>query len=186
MPSVMWVGSIYLVSEIGLAAFKRAKPDETRDADRGSLTMLWLVIGLSVFVAFAIPANAPSWSMQPAAAFASLGLIVFACGLLLRWYAIVYLGRFFTVNVAIASDHRVIDTGPYRYIRHPSYAGALMAFAGLGFCLDNWGSLAVVTVPPFVAFLFRIRVEETALGNALGEPYRDYRRRTKRLIPALY
>jgi protein-S-isoprenylcysteine O-methyltransferase len=186
MPIVMWIGLIFLASEAGLAAFKRAKPGETRSVDRGSLRTLWMVIAASVFVAFVIPANAPSWTMHPAAAFAALGVTLFGCGLLLRWYAIVYLGRFFTVDVAIAADHRVIDTGPYRYIRHPSYSGALMAFAGMGFCLGNWGSLAAATVPPFVAFLFRIRVEETALGQALGEPYRDYRRRTKRLVPTLY
>ena len=186
MTSVMWVGLIYLASEVGLAAFKRAKSDAARSADRGSLSTLWLVIVASVFVAFAIPENAPAWSMRGAAASTALGLVLFVCGLALRWYAIVYLGRFFTVNVAIAADHRVIDRGPYRYIRHPSYTGALMAFVGFGFCFGNWGSLAAVTLPPVVAFMYRIRVEEAALSAALGEPYRDYMRRTKRLIPALF
>jgi protein-S-isoprenylcysteine O-methyltransferase len=80
----------------------------------------------------------------PREVFVDGGAALFAAGLALRWYAIVYLGRFFTVNVAISKDHRLIDTGPYRFIRHPSYTGAIMAFVGVfasGFCLHNWASL---------------------------------------------
>ena len=61
-----------------------------------------------------------------------------------------------------------------------------MAFVGLGLCLGNWGSLAVLVVPVVPAFSWRIRVEEAALTRALGDAYRGYMRRTKRLIPALY
>ena len=186
MSIVMWVGLIYLTSEVGLGLSKRAKSGETRGADRGSLLMLWAVIIASVFSAFALRANVPAWNMQSVRVGTVVGLSLFACGLALRWYAILYLGRFFTVNVAIAADHRIIDGGPYRYVRHPSYSGALMAFAGLGCCLGNWGSIAAIMMPCFAAFMLRIRVEESALSHALGEPYRDYMRRTKRLIPAFY
>jgi len=90
------------------------------------------------------------------------------------------------VDVAIAADHRVIDTGPYRHIRHPSYAGALLAFAGYGICLGNWASLALVTVPIAWAFLRRIEVEEAALNGALGSAYAKYLGRSKRLVPFVY
>ena len=73
---------------------------------------------------------------------AGMAAAKFVVGIAIRWYAIVYLGRFFTVNVAIAADHRLIDSGPYRFVRHPSYIGALMAFLGLGLTLGNWVSLA--------------------------------------------
>ena len=62
------------------------------------------------------------------------GLVLFAAGLSLRWYSVVYLGRLFTYDVAIAADHRVVDSGPYRYIRHPAYSGSLLTFVGLGVC----------------------------------------------------
>jgi protein-S-isoprenylcysteine O-methyltransferase len=107
-------------------------------------------------------------------------------GLALRWYAIFYLGRLFTVNVAIAADHTLIDSGPYRTIRHPSYPGALLVFLGLGIPFGNWLSLIIVVVPTSLAFMQRIAIEQAALTRALGDSYLRYRARTKRLIPGVY
>ena len=114
------------------------------------------------------------------------GFLLFLGGLILRWYSIGYLGRYFTVDVSISAEHKLIDSGPYRYIRHPTYTGALLAFLGLGFCFGNWLSILFMTVPIIAAFLWRIRIEERALTDALGEDYRAYTQRTKRLIPFVY
>src|SRR5580658_4973318 len=156
-------GLAFLVSELGLALFKRAGRQGTREADQGSLRLLWTVIALSVFLAFTFARSLPAANFGPAPVISGLGDALFVAGIALRWYAIVYLGRFFTVNVAIAADHRLIDAGPYRYVRHPSYTGALMAFLGLGLCLDNWASLAALVVPVSVVFWWRMRIEEAAL-----------------------
>jgi len=180
------LGFIYVLSELGLALKKRAKADESRNVDRGSLTLLWIVIVASVTLAFNIAYALPAAGMSGDPTLRFLGIVVFAAGLAIRWYAIVHLGRFFTVNVAIAAGHRLIDTGPYRFVRHPSYTGALMAFLGLALCLANWASLAVMLVPVFLVFLRRMHVEEEALLQAFGNQYRDYMHRTKRLIPAVY
>ena len=198
------LGVVFLLSELGLAAFKRADKGEARAADRGSLRLLWMIIGVSVYLAYDLAYRLPSLSFAASTGDAAgggmtsvdhgagpglivfLGLGLFAAGLALRWYSIVYLGRFFTVNVAIAKDHRLIDGGPYRFIRHPSYAGALLAFAGMGVCLSNWASLVTILVPTFLVFSRRMRIEEDALAQGLGDTYRDYMRRTKRLIPAVY
>jgi protein-S-isoprenylcysteine O-methyltransferase len=180
------LGVLFMISEVGLAIFKRSRAGAARAADRGSLLQLWLVIIVSVNVAYWLSYRLPWLNLAPAAIFIDVGAVLFAAGLALRWYSIIFLGRFFTVNVAIATDHRLIDTGPYRFVRHPSYTGALMAFAGLGFCLCNWGSLAAMIVPTLLVFMRRMRVEEDALSQGLGDKYRDYMRRTKRLIPAIY
>jgi protein-S-isoprenylcysteine O-methyltransferase Ste14 len=180
------LGLIYVLSEAALAYKKRAKAGESRGADQGSLGLLWLVIVPSVTLAFNLVYLLPSAAMDAAPALRRLGIALFAAGLAIRWYAIVHLGRFFTVNVAIAANHRLVDTGPYRIVRHPSYTGALMAFLGLALCLANWASLASLLVPIFLVFRWRVHVEETALIDALGEPYRDYMKRTKRLIPGVY
>jgi protein-S-isoprenylcysteine O-methyltransferase Ste14 len=96
------------------------------------------------------------------------------------------LGRFFTVNVAIAKDHRVVSDGPYRFVRHPSYTGALVAFIGLGILVHNWMAALLLVVPITIMFLWRIHIEERALSAALGKAYTDYMARTKRLIPFVY
>jgi protein-S-isoprenylcysteine O-methyltransferase len=180
------LGLIYVLSELGLTLKKRAKAGESLGRDRGSLRLLWIVISLSALLAFNVAYAFPAARMGAGIVARYLGLALFVAGLAIRWYSIIHLGRFFTVNVAIAANHRLIDTGPYRFVRHPSYTGALMAFLGLGLCLDNWASLVVLVVPVFLVFLWRMRVEESALLQGLGDPYRDYMSRTKRLIPAVY
>jgi protein-S-isoprenylcysteine O-methyltransferase len=186
--AVSWLGYAYMISEAVLAMLRRSRRSDSRGADRGSLVLLWVVIVASITLAYSVAYGVPAGSIgaNAAPALRTAGLIVFVAGLALRWYAIIYLGRFFTVDVAIAADHRVIDTGPYRYVRHPSYSGALMAFVGLGLCLGNWASLACAVIPTSCVFLWRIRVEEAALLDGLGHEYRDYMSRTRRLIPAIF
>jgi protein-S-isoprenylcysteine O-methyltransferase len=181
------LGAIYTISEVGLSLLKRADRGASRLADRGSLLLIWGVILICVTVAFTLTRTLPSLGVGAAIVpLRFIGTALFAIGLTIRWYAIIYLGRFFTVNVAIAADHRLIDGGPYRFVRHPSYTGALMAFLGLGLTLGNWASIAALTVPIFLVFSRRIHVEEAALLQGLGSQYRNYMNRTKRLIPAVY
>jgi protein-S-isoprenylcysteine O-methyltransferase len=180
------LGAILAASEIGLALFKRAKSSHSAAADRGSLRLLWIVIVVSIGCAYRVRWLAPAFGLSPSPAISTAALVLFIGGLALRWYAIVYLGRYFTVDVAIAADHRVVDTGPYTYIRHPSYTGLLLEFTAMAVALCNWASLAVMMIPITLAFLWRIHVEENALTQALGAAYRDYARRTKRLLPAIY
>jgi protein-S-isoprenylcysteine O-methyltransferase len=184
-PIASVLGMLYLVSEIGLALFKRSGKSAA-DADQGSLGLIWSVIFASVTLAFVLQRALPQLDFTRASYAIPVGFVIFSAGIALRWYAIVYLGRFFTVNVAIAADHRLIDRGPYRLLRHPSYTGALLAFCGLGICLRNWAALAALTVPPLVVFLKRMRIEEDALLAAFGERYRDYMRRAWRLMPFIY
>src|SRR5262249_39315712 len=114
------------------------------------------------------------------------GLGVFALGLGLRIFSMIYLGRFFTPNVAIVTDHRLIDSGPYRFIRHPTYSGFLLIVLGLGLACANAASLAIMFIPVSAALLWRIQIEERVLTEAFGERYRAYASRTKRLIPFIY
>jgi protein-S-isoprenylcysteine O-methyltransferase len=181
------LGAIFVVSEITLSIRKRASSNESQLADRGSLRLIWIVISCSAFAAFFAGPALPQANIGALSRSARvLGILLYVVGLTLRWYAIIYLGRFFTVNVAIAADHHLIDAGPYRYVRHPSYTGALMAFLGLGLCIGNWASLALLIAPIFSVFLWRMRVEESALLQGLGDQYRSHMARTKRLIPGVY
>lgn len=184
-PLTALLGIAFALSEAALGFFKRSR-DDSIDADRRSLRVLWITNTVVVFAGIVASYRMPQAAIGAARPLFWIGTTLFAAGLVLRWYSIYYLGRYFTVNVAIHSRHEVIDTGPYRLIRHPSYAGALLAFLGLALCLDNWVSLVVVIVPTMLAFNRRMNVEEHALANALGTPYTSYMRRTKRLVPRIY
>jgi protein-S-isoprenylcysteine O-methyltransferase len=179
------LGAFYALSEFVLAIARRSRsPDRSRD--RNSLAILWIVICVAIICAIFAASLYPTATFPHRHRLYFVGVCLFVAGLLLRWYSIAHLGRFFTVDVAIARQHTVVDSGPYRLIRHPSYSGALLAFVGIGLCLGNWLSLLIIILPVLGAFLWRIHVEEAALCDALGEKYLAYTRRTKRLIPLVY
>ncbi|HEV2703961.1 MAG TPA: isoprenylcysteine carboxylmethyltransferase family protein [Steroidobacteraceae bacterium] len=186
MPVAGYLGLLYFLSEALIGHLRPAKAGARSAADRSSTRVLWILIPVSMFLGFemAFGLRSAGWGYQPW--INVLGIAITIAGLAFRWYSILYLGRFFTVNVEIAADHQLIDSGPYRRLRHPSYTGALLAFYGLALCTQNWASLAIMTVGPTAAFLYRIHVEEAALSGAFGERYRDYIQRTARLIPAVY
>src|SRR4029453_18985828 len=149
-------------------------------ADAGSLGLIWGVVGVSIGAAFYVARAYPQATFADGDVARGAGVAIFTVGAALRWYAIFYLGRYFTIDIRVAEHQHVVDTGPYRLIRHPSYTGAFMQFLGLALCIGNIYSLLML-VPIVVVFSYRIRVEELALERGLGEAYASYCRRTKRL-----
>ncbi len=121
----------------------------------------------------------------PPAALDSIALALLVIGLAVRWTAIATLGRLFTVDVSIEPGHRVVRSGIYRYVRHPSYAGALLAFLGIGVFFGTWPSLVGLMVPVTLGFLNRVSGEERALRSALGREYEEYCASTRRFVPGL-
>ncbi|HEV8073999.1 MAG TPA: isoprenylcysteine carboxylmethyltransferase family protein [Opitutaceae bacterium] len=183
LPSAIVMGLFYFLSEVFIGRARRTK-DFSKDS--GSLRTLWFTIQISLMVGIATAYAVPAARIHPGRLIYPAGFGLFALGLVLRWWAIIHLGRFFTVNVAVATDHRVVDSGPYRYIRHPSYTGGLLAFLGISLCLLNALSIPIIMIPIFLAFRKRIGIEEAVLTTALEPNYREYIRRTKRLIPFVY
>ncbi len=186
LPGLTSLTAVLLASELALALSKRRVGGRGPDRDRLTLPLLWLVIGLSIWAAFELRARVPAGQLPFRLPFYLVGLFLFVAGLVVRWAAIIYLGRFFTVNVSIAEDHRLITTGPYRYVRHPSYSGSLLIFLGLGLCTLNFYALVAIFLPICAAFLWRIRVEEQALRAAFGDRYKSYAAKTRRIIPWVY
>jgi protein-S-isoprenylcysteine O-methyltransferase Ste14 len=115
-----------------------------------------------------------------------LGVLIGWAGLLLRWWSFVTLGKYFTVVVKTSQDQPVIDRGPYRVLRHPSYTGLLVAFTGCGLMLGNWVSAAGSVALLLIALVYRIRIEERALDAALGDRYRDFATSRARLVPFVW
>src|SRR5437868_3790979 len=130
-PTLQILLTIVLVVEVFLMR-KRLSSDASRKADRGSLRMLFIIIFGSVGLAWLTARSLPQATFEAifelgTTAMRGLyaaGLALFAAGVSLRWYSVVYLGRFFTYDVAVAADHTVIDSGPHRHIRHPAYSGS--------------------------------------------------------------
>jgi len=171
-----WIGSFFQRPEKG-----------ARKRDRGSHLVLFVAIGFGFAAAFTLvngfPAATLAWH-QPLQFWAGIGLML--AGLVFRWYAIRVLGSFFTRDVATRPGQYVVDTGPYRWIRHPSYTGAGLMLLGTGLAMTNWASLSAIVLGTGIGYAYRIHVEERALCRDLGDPYREYMRRTRRLIPFVW
>ena len=177
---------LFPVSEITLGIVKRSRDRGARSDDRGSMRVLWVTIVLAVAVAVVVQDVA--WARLPGPAYVSrlLALVLLVGGLVIRWIAILTLGRFFTVDIAIHSDHRVVQSGLYRFVRHPSYTGLLLAFLGLGVHFDNWLSILILMIPITLAVYNRVVKEEAALTASLGSEYGAYCSRTRRFVPGLF
>jgi len=178
--SVLWIGS-----EIILNLSKRSQPKDEK-ADKSSLRVIWITTIISITAGLRLRYQPMGYFGQGSRIFIIAGLILIVGGIIIRWAAIFSLKRQFTVDVSIINDHRMVTTGIYRFVRHPSYSGALLSFLGLGLCFSNYLVLLVIFVPTFFAFLYRIRVEEKALAGAFGQEYLDYSKATKRLVPWIF
>ena len=156
-------------------------------SDRGTYRVYVISIAAAIFIALSAGKWVPVLSLSSGGVWPLvLGLGLFWAGALLRWWAIFTLGHLFTVVVVVQDDHRVITTGPYRFIRHPGYMGLWLMLVGIGFIFDNLlGVLACLLLPPIGMFI-RIRVEEQLLENELGNDYLGYEATTKRLIPGVW
>jgi len=181
------VVALFPVSEIVLAVVTRARLRGARNEDKGSFRLLWVSIGLAVTLAVVVAHVYPATRLAvPGRIIVPVALVLLRGGLAVRWTAILTLGRLFTVDVAIHTDHAVVQSGLYRYLRHPSYSGLYIAFLGLGVSFANWLSILVLLLPITFAILYRVAKEEAALLASLGPAYADYCARTKRFVPGLF
>jgi protein-S-isoprenylcysteine O-methyltransferase Ste14 len=151
----------------------------------GRIAFLVFLIA-AIAVAELAPRVVPAAVIRPEAVAFAAGLVVLLAGLILRGWSFKALGQYFTHVVMVSSDQPVVATGPYRVLRHPSYAGIILAVIGVGLASANWADLAgvlLVTLPPL---FWRIHVEEKALRATVGDRYRAYAARHKRLVPLVW
>lgn len=177
---------IWNVPEV-IGALKQTAQVSRKEAsrqDRGSLGVLiglqWAGLALNFLLAWLLPAAAISWHRTT---LFGVGVSLILLGVALRWYAIWTLGRYFTRDVAVSSSQQVIQSGPYRFVRHPAYSGTFLTMLGVGLALTNWASLFALLAGVFSGHLYRVRVEEKALIQTIGQPYIAYMQHTWRFIP---
>jgi protein-S-isoprenylcysteine O-methyltransferase Ste14 len=177
----LFVGTAAVWIGLELRQALRRRADAT-SADRGSLVVVRLCLAAgAVLAAVALRVTATAFPTTAVTSYLSLGVVWAGVGL--RWWSFRTLGRSFTIRVMTSPDQPVVATGPYRVLRHPSYAGLLVALGGIGLGYGNWLSLAALLALPLGGLLYRIRVEEAALAATLGAAYTTYADRRKRLIP---
>jgi protein-S-isoprenylcysteine O-methyltransferase Ste14 len=164
----------------------RRSSEDSNIQDRGSLIVLWVVIFTSIFVASWLGETYSPTAIHDVPWMPLTSLALLALGLFLRVTAIYTLGRAFSANVAIHDTQNLHQSGLFRFMRHPSYTGMLLIFLAIGLHKQNWLSILIIVIPPFIALLYRIHVEEAALTSAFGQQYVDYGQRTKRLIPGIF
>jgi protein-S-isoprenylcysteine O-methyltransferase Ste14 len=151
--------------------------------DRGSRVIILLSIFVSIAIASIFGTN--EVTLLPEAFFYA-GIVLMLAGIAFRQWAIFVLGRFFSTTVRILSNHRIVTNGPYRFIRHPAYTGALLTLVGLGLGSRTWAGTLIIVVLFGIVYNYRMNVEERALRAEFGLEYTSYAKKTKRLIPFLF
>jgi protein-S-isoprenylcysteine O-methyltransferase Ste14 len=115
-----------------------------------------------------------------------LGLVFVVAGVVLLIWARLFLKGMYSGHVEVVSEHKLISSGPYRYVRHPSYAGFLLT--ALGIAVGYGSIIGMIAIPLLLlpGLAYRIRIEENLLQNHFGKEFRAYARRVKKLIPGIW
>lgn len=186
--SLLWRILFYgwTASEIYIAVATRTRKGGGKVQDRGSWVVMWAAIVASITAAEFIGHTAPATMFGGPHWLKTAAVAVLIAGLVVRWTAILSLGKAFSANVAIRTEQTIYRSGLYRFVRHPSYLGLLVVFAAIALHERNWLAAAVVLAPTTAAVLYRIHVEEAALNQAFGAQYATYCKATWRLIPGMY
>jgi len=175
------------IPEFGLTLRAREGAARAESPDRGSLKLIVVANQLATIAAFAVCglaafAVSQVWRLT----WFWTGIAMLISGSLLRRHCFRVLGKYFTGDVDARAEQPVIDRGAYRWIRHPSYTGGMLLFTGIGVALGNWLSVLILAATMTAVYTYRVRVEERALLETLGEPYRKFMQSRKRFIPYVY
>ena len=176
------------VSVVWLAAelFSMPRSRKQLDIPKGD----WLSVSLGILPVLGMAATVVWQYLNPATTFRPVliapAVILCAAGIGLRTWSKLVLGRFYTFSIGLADDHRLLDEGPYRYVRHPLYLGTFLAVAGMPLLTQSWATVWFLSVPAALAYSLRLVREEAYLAVTLGSDYRAYARRTACLIPFVW
>ena len=170
----------------GLALLsRRLKPSATRSRIRG---WRWYVPVVLLPVEWLLPPTLIALRIGEIKAgwlpLRVVGLAIGVAGVVLLVWASILLGRFMVHEAAVREDHTLIEGGPYRFVRHPVYAGYLALLLGSGVASLNV-CLWLFWPISLLGILIQAASEEQLLGERFGQDYECYVRRTGRLVPRL-
>ncbi len=179
---------IFFGTERRLRRGRTALTLEAGPADRGSTRLIGLGFGIMINAVLLAPLlnHLRIGRLRAHPAIPWLGLPLMVAGLLLRAWANRTLGAFYTRTLVTTAQQRIVNTGPYRLLRHPGYLGNLMLWLGAALATATWIAMLLALVALPGAYLYRIRTEEAMLRKTFGAAFEEYQARTWRLVPGLY
>jgi protein-S-isoprenylcysteine O-methyltransferase Ste14 len=178
--------SWYLIEFIQFLRQQAWRQAATKVGPRSYWPAYWGCMIASVAVLSAAPHIAPGAEIGHGAAAFAIGMAILLAGIALRLWSFLVLGQYFTFTVKVSPDQPVITNGPYRLLRHPGYAGGMLAIIGVGVLNGNWASLAALVLLFGGMVVWRIHTEERALLTTLDTSYRAYASHHKRLVPLVW
>jgi len=182
---IIYLTFVFAFSELLLMVFKHSRIETAKTRkDQGSMMLIWVMITIGFTLGFFLAKHGSFNFIN--SAITGIGLLMIMTGIIIRWLAIIQLGKSFIVDVAITEVTELKTDGLYKKIRHPSYLGLLLIIIGFSVTMNSFFSFLVLVVPVFIAVIYRISVEEKVLTNEFGESYSGYKSRTKKLIPGIF
>ena len=161
----------------------RKSAQEKKKSDRSSM----LLIAIGVFLAVLVnPFLILRFRFVLPLPLFWLGLAFMALGLFLRVYSVWILGNSFTPTVQVTSGQKIVQAGPYHYIRHPAYAGTMLGIFGISVAFRSPLAILAVLLILAAVYGYRIKIEEKALEEGFGAEYKEYETHTWRLIPYVW
>lgn len=115
-----------------------------------------------------------------------ISIVLYVSGLILRYVSILYLGKYFTRNVAIEQKHELISKGPYRILRHPLYVGLFLLSTSVPFFFGHIYLYIASLILMSYILNHRMRLEETLLLDHFGPSYQTWKSKRYRFIPFIY
>jgi protein-S-isoprenylcysteine O-methyltransferase Ste14 len=176
---------LYGIFELCMSRRQKGERTISGTGDKGSIWAIVISISIGYWLSFIIASTKTGriyhWNML-----FMIGAILTAIGLVIRITSILMLRQQFTYTVTKLENHLLIEKGLYKSIRHPGYLGQIIIFTGIVTTLSNWLSIILMIIPVSIGYMYRIKVEEKFMSEQMGQVYRDYQKRTKRLIPGVY
>jgi protein-S-isoprenylcysteine O-methyltransferase Ste14 len=178
----LWIGSEFAIA---IRTKKKRKNISATKRDKGSYWLIIFGVWLGSFFSFQFHFLHWGW-MGSGKILSYLGIFLMIFGVFFRLLAIRTLGRHFNLAVEVDKEQTIVQTGPYKYIRHPSYTGAFFTLIGLGIALNSWVAILLLFLMFWIMYGYRIRIEEQALLEHFQTEYERYQKRTWRILPFIW
>jgi protein-S-isoprenylcysteine O-methyltransferase Ste14 len=169
------VGSLLWFLPFAIAGRRNESPTQVNSRAR------WGIILQAI--AYAILWQNNFWERSPGIWRVSLSVLLFAVAICLDWNAVARLGRQWRFDAALVSDHQLVTTGVYGFVRHPIYTSFFCFFLATALLITPLRILAVASLIFVIGTEIRVRVEDSLLLSQFGSQFEAYRRQVSAYLP---